>query len=160
VYIRYFWQGNHQIYGHIRCIYTVLANPIYTPLCELQVRVQWMLPLRMVMSVYTPLCEPQVRVQWMMPLRMVMSVYTPLCELQVRVQWMLPLRMVMSVCYGFWYMQAGKQHPWIRSVAVNLCGLAVNTAMELRYRRLYAQHVQRHASTSLGPAQQLKVKDI
>jgi len=27
--IRYFWQGNHQIYGHIRCIYTVLANPIY-----------------------------------------------------------------------------------------------------------------------------------
>jgi hypothetical protein len=27
VYIRYFWQENHQIYGHIRCIYTVLANP-------------------------------------------------------------------------------------------------------------------------------------
>jgi len=27
--IRYFWQGNHQIYGHIRCIYTVLANPMY-----------------------------------------------------------------------------------------------------------------------------------
>ena len=25
--IRYFWQGNHQIYGHIRCIYTVLASP-------------------------------------------------------------------------------------------------------------------------------------
>ena len=25
VYIRYLWQGNHQIYGHIRCIYTVLA---------------------------------------------------------------------------------------------------------------------------------------
>ena len=22
----YFWQGNHQIYGRIRCIYTVLAN--------------------------------------------------------------------------------------------------------------------------------------
>jgi len=21
-------QGNHQMYGHIRCIYTVLANPI------------------------------------------------------------------------------------------------------------------------------------
>jgi hypothetical protein len=21
------WQGNHQIYGHIRCIYKVLANP-------------------------------------------------------------------------------------------------------------------------------------
>jgi len=30
VYIRYFWQGNHEIYGHIRCIYTVLANPIHT----------------------------------------------------------------------------------------------------------------------------------
>jgi len=29
VYIRYFWQGNHQIYGHIRCVHTVLANPIY-----------------------------------------------------------------------------------------------------------------------------------
>ena len=27
VYIRYFLQGNHQIYGHIWCIYTVLANP-------------------------------------------------------------------------------------------------------------------------------------
>jgi len=27
VHIRYFWQGNHQIYGHIRCIYTVLAYP-------------------------------------------------------------------------------------------------------------------------------------
>ena len=32
VYILYFWQKIHQIYGHIRCIYTVLANPIYTPL--------------------------------------------------------------------------------------------------------------------------------
>ena len=29
MYIRYFWQGNHRIYGHIRCIYTVLANPTY-----------------------------------------------------------------------------------------------------------------------------------
>jgi len=29
VYIWYTWQGNHQIYGHIRCIYTVLANPTY-----------------------------------------------------------------------------------------------------------------------------------
>jgi hypothetical protein len=29
VYIRYVWQGNHQIYGHIRCIYTVLANPMH-----------------------------------------------------------------------------------------------------------------------------------
>jgi hypothetical protein len=27
VYIRYFWQGNHRIYGHIRGICTVLANP-------------------------------------------------------------------------------------------------------------------------------------
>ena len=30
VHIQYFWQGNCQIYNHIRCIYTVLANPIYT----------------------------------------------------------------------------------------------------------------------------------
>jgi len=29
VYIRYFWQGNHHTYGHIRCVYTVLANPIW-----------------------------------------------------------------------------------------------------------------------------------
>jgi hypothetical protein len=29
VYIRYFWQGNLQKYSHIRCIYTVLANPTY-----------------------------------------------------------------------------------------------------------------------------------
>jgi len=29
VYIRIFWQRNYQIYGHIRCIYTVLANPSY-----------------------------------------------------------------------------------------------------------------------------------
>jgi len=28
-YIRYFWQGDHQIYGHIRCTHTVLANPTY-----------------------------------------------------------------------------------------------------------------------------------
>jgi hypothetical protein len=27
VYTRYFWQGNHQIYGHKRYVYTVLANP-------------------------------------------------------------------------------------------------------------------------------------
>ena len=32
VHIRYFLQGIYQIYGHIRCIYTVLANPIYTQL--------------------------------------------------------------------------------------------------------------------------------
>ena len=27
-----FWQGNYHIYGHIQCIYTVLANPscVYT----------------------------------------------------------------------------------------------------------------------------------
>jgi hypothetical protein len=29
VYIRHSWQGNHQIYGHIQCKYTVLANPNY-----------------------------------------------------------------------------------------------------------------------------------
>ena len=27
MYIRYFWQENHQLYGHIRRTYTVLANP-------------------------------------------------------------------------------------------------------------------------------------
>ena len=30
VHLRYFWQGNHQIYGHIRCTYTIQANPMYT----------------------------------------------------------------------------------------------------------------------------------
>jgi len=32
MYIRYFWQGidgNDQMYSHIRCICTVLANPNY-----------------------------------------------------------------------------------------------------------------------------------
>jgi hypothetical protein len=32
-YIWCFWQGNHQIYGHIRCIYTVLANPMHVCMC-------------------------------------------------------------------------------------------------------------------------------
>jgi hypothetical protein len=27
VYTRYLWQGNHQIYGHKRCMYTILVNP-------------------------------------------------------------------------------------------------------------------------------------
>ena len=30
VYTRCFWQGNHQINCHVRCIYTVLANPAHT----------------------------------------------------------------------------------------------------------------------------------
>jgi len=30
-----FWQGNHRIYGHKRCIYTVLANPIYMQLLHI-----------------------------------------------------------------------------------------------------------------------------
>jgi len=29
VYKRYFWQGNHQTYGHIQCEYTVLADPTF-----------------------------------------------------------------------------------------------------------------------------------
>ena len=43
VYIRCFWQENHQIYGHIRCIYTVLANPKHV-LCNLQVSPPCALP--------------------------------------------------------------------------------------------------------------------
>jgi len=31
VYVRYFWQGNHQIQSHIRCIFTVPANPTHVP---------------------------------------------------------------------------------------------------------------------------------
>jgi len=27
VYIQYFEQGNHHTYGHIRCVYMVMANP-------------------------------------------------------------------------------------------------------------------------------------
>jgi hypothetical protein len=27
VYVRYFWQGNHPIYGHARSIYTDVASP-------------------------------------------------------------------------------------------------------------------------------------
>jgi len=32
-YIRYFGQGSHQIYGHIRCIHTVLADPTHMCMC-------------------------------------------------------------------------------------------------------------------------------
>jgi hypothetical protein len=31
VYVRYFRQGNYHTYGHIRCTYTVLANPTHLP---------------------------------------------------------------------------------------------------------------------------------
>jgi hypothetical protein len=34
VYIRYFWLGNHQIYGVFIRIYTVLANPKKTTCCH------------------------------------------------------------------------------------------------------------------------------
>jgi len=36
VHIRYFWQENHQIYGHIRCVCTVLANPIHMVMANTQ----------------------------------------------------------------------------------------------------------------------------
>jgi len=41
VYIRYFWQENHQIYGHIRCIHTVLANPKNKVTTPLRDEVKW-----------------------------------------------------------------------------------------------------------------------
>jgi len=42
VYILYFGQGNHQIYGHIWfCIYTVLANPTYVQHITHGTRVEW-----------------------------------------------------------------------------------------------------------------------
>ena len=39
MYIRYFQQGHHHTYGHIRCRYTVLANPIHTAHCRAQTAV-------------------------------------------------------------------------------------------------------------------------
>ena len=27
MYIQCIWQGNHHTYGHIRCVYTIVANP-------------------------------------------------------------------------------------------------------------------------------------
>jgi len=47
--IRYFWQGNPQIYGHIRCIYTVLANPTTVTKCNTPVFLRSV--LRLVLSV-------------------------------------------------------------------------------------------------------------
>jgi len=42
VYLRHFWHGNHQICGHIRCIYTVLANPTsFTYSNECTVNKRW-----------------------------------------------------------------------------------------------------------------------
>jgi len=38
VYIRCIWQGNHVIYGHTRCVPTVLANP--THLCCVELKYQ------------------------------------------------------------------------------------------------------------------------
>jgi hypothetical protein len=35
VFVRYFWQGNHQRYCHTRCFYTVLANSNYIQLMAL-----------------------------------------------------------------------------------------------------------------------------
>jgi len=35
VHIRYSWQGNHHMYGHIRCTYTVLASPTHARRCTL-----------------------------------------------------------------------------------------------------------------------------
>jgi hypothetical protein len=32
MYVRHFWQGIHQIHGHFRCEYTVLANPTHVSL--------------------------------------------------------------------------------------------------------------------------------
>jgi len=32
---RYFWQGNHHIYSHLRCKYTVLANPTNSVACHM-----------------------------------------------------------------------------------------------------------------------------
>jgi hypothetical protein len=29
VFLQYFWWGNHHTIGHIRCVYTVLANPMH-----------------------------------------------------------------------------------------------------------------------------------
>ena len=31
--IQYFGQGNHQMYGHIRRIHTILANTTHSPVC-------------------------------------------------------------------------------------------------------------------------------
>jgi len=31
VFTRHFWQGNDPIYGHMRCIHTVLASPSHFP---------------------------------------------------------------------------------------------------------------------------------
>lgn len=69
-------------------------------------------------------------------------------------RWMIPLRVLMAVCYGYWYMAAGKHLPWVRSVAVNLCGFAVNVGMDLRYRYLFAQRLQRSTAAKVAAWQQ------
>ena len=46
-YIRYFWQGNYHTYGHIWCVCTVLANPMFTVLrlVVLRINKQLLMPL-------------------------------------------------------------------------------------------------------------------
>ncbi len=64
---------------------------------------------------------------------------------------MMPLRLVMFVCYALWYKEAGKLHPWVRSLFINACGFAVNIALDMRYRYLYSLHVHRQAHSSGAP---------
>jgi hypothetical protein len=57
--LRYFWQGNHQIYGHIRCIYTVLANFKYLHIVSARLVCFEGSVVRCVKTVTVPLCVPE-----------------------------------------------------------------------------------------------------
>jgi hypothetical protein len=43
VYAQYFWQGNHQTYRQLQCVYTVLANPAYFFVTVIDLVVIWVL---------------------------------------------------------------------------------------------------------------------
>jgi hypothetical protein len=48
VYKQCFWQGNHQIDGHIQCVYSVLTNPVLVSIvnCSLHLHVDDVTPAR------------------------------------------------------------------------------------------------------------------
>jgi len=73
---------------------------------------------------------------------------------QVRLRWMLPLRLFLLVGFGLWYARLGFSYPWVQSTLINASSLAVSAAMDVRYRRLFAQARLKGMQAGLGSAHQ------
>ena len=68
MYIRYYWQENHQTYGHIWCVYTVVANPTYMKQGKIKrsSKAETTQEARNATqaSFLTPYCSPLLNTQW------------------------------------------------------------------------------------------------